>query len=184
MSQLRPKDMTSALGISAATLRLWSNNFAPVLSPAAQKARTETGGAAQRRYTEQDLKIFTKAKELLGQGKTYEETLEALQQVDPTELLLTPPSTNGTAQSEPQGATQSLATTSDEHPVMIAFREALAAKDEVIRTKDEVVASRDETIKVLEQRVQEFRAIAEQPTPEPLKPQFRWRWLNWLIKAG
>ena len=157
MSQLRPKEMTSALGISAATLRLWSNNFAPVLSPAAQKARTETGGAAQRRYTEQDLRIFTKAKELLGQGKTYEETLEVLRDINPAELILSATPTQSTTQNALHDVTGAVAV-EGEHPVMLAFREALAAKDQ--------------TIALLTKQLEEKRAPVV----------FRWRFLNWLLK--
>lgn len=174
MAQLRPKDITSALGISPATLRLWSNNFAPVLSPAAQKTTTEQGTAAQRRYNADDLKRFTRAKQLLSEGKTYEQVLDVLKSEDVSETLFIPSPNGKTAQSEPQDLGAVLATV-EEHPVMLAFRQAIEAKDQTI-------AAKDETIRVLEQRVAEFNALAEQPAPELLKPQFRWRWLNWLLK--
>lgn len=165
MSQLRPKDITGTLGISPATLRLWSNHFAPVLSPAAQKATTSQGTAAQRRYTDTDLRIFTRAKQLLGQGKTYEETLESLQSDDPAEILYFPTTNGKPPQNEPHDLGAVLATV-DEHPVMLAFREALAAKDETIATlKREIETIRTQT-----------------NPPEPMKTEFRFRWLNWLLK--
>ena len=57
-----------------------------MLSPAAQSARTESGGAAQRRYTDRDVAYFRKAKALLDSGMTFEQTLEALQALEPGEL--------------------------------------------------------------------------------------------------
>lgn len=80
---LRPKDVIDALGISAPTLRVWSTQFAPVLSPSAQPAKTETGGSAQRRYTEQDVAYFRRAKELLDSGSTFEQALATLQEEGP-----------------------------------------------------------------------------------------------------
>lgn len=69
----RPGEIANRLGISANTLRLWSNEFADHLSPSAQASRTESGGAGQRRYTEEDLTTLVRAKVYLSQNKTYEE---------------------------------------------------------------------------------------------------------------
>lgn len=138
----RPKDVADQLGISPATLRLWSNRFADVLSPAAQKATTEAGTSAQRRYTDSDLAIFRRAKTLLGDGNTYESTLAQLQAEPRPELILPLPGDDGEIdEASFIGGETALSTNLDEHPVFIAFREALAAKDETIRSKDQTIVA-------------------------------------------
>lgn len=76
----RPGDVSQRLGISANTLRLWSTHFEACLSPSAQSAKTEKGGAAQRRYTDDDLRVLLRAKVLLADGKTYEEVAQLLKE--------------------------------------------------------------------------------------------------------
>jgi DNA-binding transcriptional MerR regulator len=176
---LRPKDITDQLGISAPTLRVWSNTFAPVLSPGAQSAKTESGGAAQRRYTEQDLAYFRQAKALLDGGSTFEQALDALQALDPGDLAVSEP------QALPSAAPSESATPAvieQTHPVIQAFEEALKAKSEVIEAKDALIATLQHTIEERDQAIAELRA---RPLPEPPriveKPVFRWGWLNRLL---
>ena len=69
---LRPADVAQRLNIPASTLRRWSYYFADYLPTHAQ----EPNGAAtrsHRRYSEEDVRVLTKIKELLGRGLTYEE---------------------------------------------------------------------------------------------------------------
>lgn len=160
MSQLRPREIIQELGISPATLRLWSINFAPVLSPSAQRSISPNGTSTQRRYTPQDLAYFKRAQELLKTSHTYEEVLTRLQN-EPTPIEAELP-------TAPQLQDETRLATSETHPVMLAFQEALAAKDE--------------TIRVLQAQIEDFRRLAESPAPEPLKPVFRWRFFNWLLK--
>jgi DNA-binding transcriptional MerR regulator len=164
MNVLRPKDLTTQLGISASTLRLWTEKFAPVLSPSATKATTETGTPAQRRFTDDDLITLTRAKQLLGQNKTYEEVLEALERDD--ELVIpegipTPPSAPST------GTTPALSTSFDDHPIVLAFRETLAAKDE--------------TIKALQDQITELKQRPASSPPLPPPGRFKWAFLNRLL---
>ena len=77
---LRPKDVSDHLGISPATLRLWSTKFESYLSPGAQRSTTENGGISQRRYDEADLQYFNRAKQLLAEGLTYDEVFSKLDQ--------------------------------------------------------------------------------------------------------
>lgn len=183
----RPKEITERLLISPATLRLWSNHFADLLSPSAQKQITETGTSAQRRYTDQDIVVFTKAKLLLADGNTYEEVLRRLQEEPLDEsagedvFQASRPSPDGLIEEDSLVVHQTLDLSS--HPVFTAFREALEAKDETIRAKDEVIESKDVTIKALEARIDEIKSQpAPAPTPSlPVPVRFRWDFLNRLL---
>lgn len=179
----RPKEITERLSISPATLRLWSNHFADLLSPSAQKQITGQGTSAQRRYTDQDIVVFTRAKHLLADGHTYEEVLRRLQE-EPLEetvgedvLHASRPSPDG-FEEDSLVVHQTLDLSS--HPVFTAFREALEAKDETIRAKDEVIESKDVTIKALEARIDEIKSQSA-PTPSlslPAAVRFKWDFLN------
>ena len=141
----RPKQVADQLGISPATLRLWSNKFESLLSPAAQRATTETGTSAQRRYSDQDVRFFTRAKQLLGEGKTYEETLTILTQEglpDPDILADTPDDATGN-DSDNEEPTNAIALTSQAHMAILAMREALSAKDETIEALRSTVSANE-----------------------------------------
>lgn len=58
------------LGISPATLRSWSDEFADYLNPGLSKS--------PRRYTDTDIGILSAVKELLGQGMSHEQIRERL----------------------------------------------------------------------------------------------------------
>ncbi len=180
---LRPKDITDQLGISPASLRFWSNAFAPVLSPGAQASRTEHGGNAQRRYTDEDLAILRQAKTLLDGGSTFELALEQLKSLEPIELLEAPEAARSSA-SSPSNAVA----VTDPHPIIQAFEEALrskdqviAGKDETIRTKDELLVNKDQLISLLSQQVDELKAS---PAVVIHEPRFRWGFLNRLLTEG
>lgn len=184
----RPKEIAEHLSISPATLRLWSNNFAELLSPSAQKQITGQGTSAQRRYTDEDLVVFARAKQLLGDGNTYEEVKRKLQEdpLDPDALdgedvlQASRPSQNGEVDEDSLVVHQALNLSS--HPIFTAFEEALSAKDETIRAKDQVIESKDETIKALEGRIEEFRERpAANPLPAPAPVRFKWDFLNRLL---
>ncbi|MGE0541253.1 MAG: MerR family transcriptional regulator [Dehalococcoidia bacterium] len=78
----RPKEVTSRLGISSTTLRRWAATFADYLSPTAGVAIAETGGHAQRRYTDADVALLAAIKRELDGGRTVDETLVRLQRGD------------------------------------------------------------------------------------------------------
>lgn len=183
----RPKEIADRLSISPATLRLWSNHFADLLSPSAQKQITGQGTSAQRRYTDHDITVFTKAKQLLSEGNTYEEVLRRLQEEpldEPGEDVLeaSRPAPDSVIEEDSLVVHQTLDLSS--HPVFTAFREALDAKDETIRAKDEVIESKDVTIKALEARIDDLAnrpSLVPQPIPPPVR--FRWEFLNQLLLA-
>ncbi|MEZ4769892.1 MAG: helix-turn-helix domain-containing protein [Caldilineales bacterium] len=72
----RPAEVAQLLGISAATLRRWSNRFADFL------VLNEGGseGGSHRRYTSEDVAVLQRVQELLDQGLTYEQVTDQLVQ--------------------------------------------------------------------------------------------------------
>ncbi len=186
---LRPKDIIEELGISAPSLRLWSKRFSELLSPGAQSSQTQTGGMAQRRYNQDDLELFKRAKRFLDAGKTYEETLAALtyQEPVPEAIELSP------THEEPS---TDLAVIEQIHPLITAFEEALRAKDQVIASKDETIealhlamSSKDNELQTLHSRVEELsQSLLTAQTPlqpqiasVPNQTRFRWDWLGKLL---
>jgi len=65
-------DVANELGVSAHTLKNWSKDFAPFLSPPG--AMGESG----RRFTEADVAVFQRIKDHLAAGLTFEETADEL----------------------------------------------------------------------------------------------------------
>lgn len=149
----RPKTVADHLAISPATLRSWSTAFAELLSPAAQKAQTEHGGATQRRYTDEDVGVLARAKQLLAEGLTYEEALARLRD-EPPPAPVEP--TDGVSALESADA---LVVSSELHMAMVSLREALAAKDETIAALEERVAA-------AERHLTDLRSVAERPQAE------------------
>lgn len=183
----RPKELTEELSISAATLRLWSNEFSDFLSPSAQKQITGKGTAAQRRYTDEDITTFRQVKQLLSDGNTYEEIRRRLSD-DPPEA---------TERSESHETHQDRMISHDAnlallatHPIVLSFQEALAAKDQVIESKDETIRALERSLEDLRMEntnirttFSTFSRITESSlqakTPPPLR--FRWGFLNRLL---
>lgn len=65
-------DMTGELGVSAQTLKNWTREFAPFLSPPGPM------GENARRFAEDDLYVLKRIKDHLAAGLTFEETAEEL----------------------------------------------------------------------------------------------------------
>lgn len=145
----RPLEIAQRLGISSSTLRLWSNQFAPLLSEQARKEATDNGGpAAQRRYIDKDLHLLASAKELLDRGLTYEEARARLNQAtnpnpDDAPHPNTPPSSH-----------------SDQGDVQLsrALAEAIEAKDRTIAALKESLAFMDVYLQTLLQEREDARA--------------------------
>jgi len=66
-------EMASELGISAQTLKNWTRDFAPFLSPAGPL------GENARRFSEDDVFVLKRIKDHLAAGLTFEETAQELQ---------------------------------------------------------------------------------------------------------
>ncbi len=183
---LRPKDIIDDIGVSAPSLRLWSKRFSELLSPGAQSSQTDTGGSAQRRYSQDDLELFRTAKRFLDAGKTYEETLLALKDQEPVPAAPEPSPAH-------KAPTIDLAVIEPVHPVVKAFEEALKAKAETIRSLEaraaEVAAAKDETIALLTARIDDLSqslltaqtSVQPQSARAPTPTRFRWAWLARLL---
>lgn len=146
----RPQEVADRLGISPSTLRLWSNHFASELSDQARKiAAGGAGSAAQRRYGDEDLDTLVKAKELLGQGLTYEETKRRLRQAAQPRLAEPQP-----AESLPTPAR----TAQDIDASLASLRETLEAKDRTIAALKESLAFLDVYLRTVLQEREDARA--------------------------
>lgn len=78
----RPKEITDALGIGATTLRRWSTDFADSLSPTAGQSIAESGGPAQRRYTDADVALLISIQRDLADSRSVEEVKARLARGD------------------------------------------------------------------------------------------------------
>ena len=71
--KISPRQAAELLGVSPPTIRRWSNCFANSLSADASPER-----GRHRHYTEEDIEVMAKAKELLASGLTYERVAQLL----------------------------------------------------------------------------------------------------------
>lgn len=72
-----PGEVAARLGRAPATLRLWSNEFADLLSVGAQSGRRE-GRRPHRRYSIGDVEVLSRIKTLLDHGLSYAEVRRRL----------------------------------------------------------------------------------------------------------
>ncbi|MGN6813088.1 MAG: MerR family transcriptional regulator [Thermomicrobiales bacterium] len=77
MALYRPREAAAQLGIAPTTLRLWSTQFATLLSTSARKEEGRRA-AAHRRYTADDVRLLSRVKHLLADGLTYAEVQRRL----------------------------------------------------------------------------------------------------------
>lgn len=185
-STYRPKQVADQLGISPATLRLWSNKFESLLAPAAQRATTETGTSAQRRYSDHDVRFFTRAKQLLGEGKTYEETLAILtdEGVPDPEILAGTPDDEIKSDSDNGDLSNALALQSQAHMAVLAMREALSAKDETIEALRTTISANErhvDDLRAENDRLREQLKEQEKSTTQPPAAAEQQPWWKRLI---
>lgn len=76
---LRPAEVCRRLAMPASTLRIYSTKFGELLSETARApVMGGEGRTGFRLYSSRDLLVLSRAKELLGQGLTYDQTLREL----------------------------------------------------------------------------------------------------------
>ncbi len=76
---LRPAEVCKRLGMPASTLRIYSTKFGELLSEGAKRPTVgPEGRVGHRIYNSRDLLVLSRAKELLAQGLTYDQTLAEL----------------------------------------------------------------------------------------------------------
>ena len=73
-----PREVTAKLGISPATLRRWAVEFRELLSGDAAQSLLPGGAPLHRSYSDQDLRLLARVKELRGQGLGYDAIRERL----------------------------------------------------------------------------------------------------------
>lgn len=126
----RPKAAAQLVGVGTSTLRSWSHMFTELLSPSAQP------GPRERRYSEQDIGLFKRAKALLDGGATFEQARAQLV----LELSAWPGSFTFRA-----GEGERVA--------------ALEAQIEALQT---TLATKDELIIVLREQAQFYRSLSQE----------------------
>lgn len=148
----RPQDVAERLGIAPSTLRLWSQHFANQLSNAARKAPSDGGGApAQRRYTDDDLKVLSKAKTLLAQGQTYDDVKRKLAGE------ATKQEAGGTVAAAPQAGGAVAVFTEESQASLLAMKETLAAKDKTISALRESLTFMDAYLHAIREEREDAR---------------------------
>lgn len=192
--QHRPQEAAQRLGIASSTLRLWSTHFVNELSDVARKVDPSGGGStAQRRYTDDDIRVLAQVKQFLGQGLTYEEVKRRLR----------PPSVERTRTSKERPPLHSqqprlqgpnpemdmaVTAVSEEFQLSIAgLKEALAAKDKTIAALKESLGfldvylhalkeERDDArrrVREIEQELGEQREVIRELERQLLKPWWK-----------
>ena len=137
MAYHRPGDVAKRLGIAPVTLRVWSNEFAGFLSDSAQKSVTSDGKAAQRRYSDGDIATLERARDLLANGKTFDEARRDLIAAEP----VAPAS-------------------------LTALADATAFLAEIRSTYDRIVESRDMTIQEQREHIETLKGLLERQQAE------------------
>jgi hypothetical protein len=102
---LKLGEAAQRLLMPASTLRAYSPKFAPLFSPSASQPVVAPGGKhGFRLNSSTDVAILSRAKELLSQGMTHEQTLEKLFLSLPGARARTNPPTPSTGVDCPQSA--------------------------------------------------------------------------------
>lgn len=191
--QYRPQDAAQRLGIASSTLRLWSAHFANELSDVARKvAPGGAGPTAQRRYTDEDIRVLAQVKQLLGQGLTYEEVKRRLRPPAPERPTAArdryPSQALRQRLPEPDLALAPPAAFPEElHLSMAGLKEALEAKDKTIAALKESLGfldvylhalkeERDDArrrVRELEQELDEQREVIRELERQLLKPWWK-----------
>jgi DNA-binding transcriptional MerR regulator len=134
----RPREVALALGIDGSTLRLWSKEFAELLSPAATRSPTADGAPAQRRYTEADLEVLRRIRTLLDQGLRYDEVRRRLRG-------------DSTASDAPEAPAAGSDVPDSVDVVVASLRSILEAQQEALTEKDEIIQELVEDVRRLNQ---------------------------------
>ena len=160
--------------MSSATLRRWSDTFTEYLSPSAGRSVSESGGAAQRRYSDDDLAVLSRVKQLLDAGNTYEETARKLPETPIGQL--TPPAASAVAISEPLPSGSLIA--------VEAFREALAGKDQTIEALQQTIHFQNILLEELRRQRDTAPKPAAPALPSVTLPAMTFRQrLDWLLRG-
>jgi DNA-binding transcriptional MerR regulator len=152
---MRPKEVQTALGVSAPTLRAWSGEFAAHLSPGAQSSQTPEGTYTQRRYAASDVAVFRRIKALLDRGLTYEMINEALASDRIGDII----------HDEPPTASASIRT---DLAIPSADTSAIVGLQEALVRADQALEARAQTIRTLEQLVATQQSLIEELRERPV----------------
>ena len=84
---LKPGEVAERLNVSPSTLRRWAAHFARFLPDlAGEPPASHNGGFVHRRYTPADVAVLCMIRDLLDQGRSYDEVTAHLLSIAPPEL--------------------------------------------------------------------------------------------------
>lgn len=180
-----PREVTGKLGISPATLRRWAVEFRDVLSGDAAQSLLPGGAPLHRSYSDQDLRLLARVKELRGQGLGYDAIRERLSG-EVSEAAQSPE----TEQERPA----QLVLSEEARLMLMTQQQALIERERVIEGLQQAVEAKDAHITDLqaerdrandradraEAEARELRrALLDQVRrPEPATPARPW-WMFW-----
>ncbi|MCC7353387.1 MAG: MerR family transcriptional regulator [Anaerolineae bacterium] len=137
-SARRPAEVAAELGISAATLRRWTRQFARFLSsPQPDPSASDDGQSAQRRYTNDDLESLLNIKGLLAEGFNYQQVEKRL------EALRVGPKPEGDVY--PAARDFALVTTGDDRPALSPAVAVLADTLHTVAQSQQAVLNSQQT---------------------------------------
>jgi DNA-binding transcriptional MerR regulator len=159
-----PNQIATTLGISPATLRLWSKHFAEHLSDGAALRPRGDKRPRQRRYTDADVAVLREAGHLLTQGLTYEQVKTYLperlgERSEGTAPTARPPTASSDNVMEEQAARLA------EQARTIALLENLLqreqqARDDAARAAERLLEAKDAELAAKESEVAAHRQLA------------------------
>ena len=180
----RPTELATQLGISPATLRLWSKHFAELLSPSAQGATTEQGTPSQRRYTDDDVRLLVTAQRILGEGNTTYEMVKERLKTEPLAEDLPIEETAVVPVSQPDGGSSLAQYVAEQAETNRLLRELVTIERERNEYLGKLAVRVADEVTVLEGRLNGVvQTMATQQGRTDL-PRFRWDFLNRLLEKS
>ncbi|MBI2953157.1 MAG: MerR family transcriptional regulator [Chloroflexi bacterium] len=161
---LKPAEVCKRLDLAPSTLRIYSAKFRELLSGAASGA----GVGGHRLYSSRDVLVLSRAKELLGQGLTYDQTLAELK------LAMAGVKARGKAEAKPAEAPREATSGVLSPDVVVDMIETLKAAvgnaDKALQASRDLLELEGRRIERLEARMEALEAkvgeLLENVSPE------------------
>ncbi len=200
---MKPGEAAQQLDVSPSTLRRWSAHFARFLGDHAGEALTsEGGGFGHRRYTPADVAVLRMVRDLLAEGRSYEQVDAHLASIAPAEMVVArPPASVAVALPAPQFLSETLQNVASGQQLLLNSQQAnrdllqvvlqdnFNLKDENTRLREQMMRLEQELSEnrrreeakreMLERRLERLEEAAYAPDEE--RPTRRRGWLARLL---